>query len=290
MPLPSFQEIHIENTNSCGYKCVMCPREKQTRQIGFMSLEDFSFLLERIEGFQGKFHLHGFGEPLLDRQFIPKIEMLKKKFPLSHSLIFSTLGVRVKEDYFIKLLEAGLGSLVISLYGFTEEDYKKVHGYDGFDLVKKNLQLLSQARKLVPSSFHAQIKIPGQIISSSLPISQPPEKTAFCRWAEELGFTIGEWAYVHNYSDGRHYNLPNSEKTCPVINGKRKNILNVTWDLNVIPCCYDFNASIRFGNLKEQSLEEIFSGLEYLSFILAQKSNNLDAYPVCQNCEKNDYT
>ncbi|MBS0626803.1 MAG: SPASM domain-containing protein [Verrucomicrobia bacterium] len=290
MSIPPFQEIHIENTNSCGYKCVMCPREKQTRQIGFMSLEDFSLLLSRVEGFQGKFHLHGFGESLLDRQFVSKIEILKKRFPLANTLIFSTLGVRVKEDYFIKLLKAGLDSLVISLYGFTEEDYQKVHGYNGFDLVKKNLQLLSQAMKISSSPFRAQIKIPGQTISSSLPIRQPPEKIAFCRWAEELGFTIAEWAYVHNYSDGRHYNLPNSEKTCPVINGKRKNILSVTWDLNVIPCTYDFNASIRFGNLKNQSLEEIFSSPEYLSFILAHKSNNLDAYPVCQNCEKNDYT
>ncbi len=290
MPLPSFQEVHIENTNSCGYKCVMCPRESQTRRIGFMSSEDFSLILERIGTFQGLFHLHGFGEPLLDRQFIQKIEMLKKKFSSSKSLIFSTLGVRVKEDYFIKLIEAGLNAMVISLYGFTQDDYKKIHGYDGLALVKRNLQLLSQAMKLSRHSFQASIKIPGQTISSTLPIALPPEKAAFCQWAEELGFEIGEWAYVHNYSDGRSYNLPNAERMCPVIQGNRRNILNITWDLNVIPCCYDFNATIRFGNLRQQTLEEIFSSPEYLAFVIAHKSNELTAYPVCQNCEKNDYT
>ena len=289
MSIPSFEEIHIENTNSCGYKCVMCPRESHTRKIGYMSVEDFSFLLERIGPFQGMFHLHGFGEALLDRQFIPKVEILKKKFSSSQCLIFSTLGVRVKEDYFIKLLDAGLDAIVISLYGFTQEDYKKIHGYDGLDLVKRNLGFLSQAMLLSPRPFHPIIKIPGDKIDTVLPTEQPPEKTGFCQWAKKLGFQIGEWPYVHNYSDGRHYNLPNSKKMCPVIIGKRKNILNITWDLNVIPCCYDFNATIPFGNLRQNTLEEIFSSAEYLSFIHAHKSNQLSAYPVCQNCEKNDY-
>lgn len=25
MPVPLFQEVHIENTSSCGYKCATCP-------------------------------------------------------------------------------------------------------------------------------------------------------------------------------------------------------------------------------------------------------------------------
>lgn len=290
----AFKEIHIENTNSCAYKCSMCPRESQTRQIGFMSLEDFSFLLERIGpvqwvgSHQGLFHLHGFGEPLLDRRLIQKIEVLKKKYPSSLSLIYSTLGVRVKEGYFLDLLEAGLTNMVISLYGFTIEDYKKIHGYDGLECAKQNLQSLSQAMKLFPH-FSATIKIPDQALASSLPVAEPPEKVAFCHWARELGFDMAKWNYVHNYSSGRHYNQPNTDKMCPVIDGKRKNILNITWDLNVIPCCYDFNATIRFGNLRRNTLEEIFLGPEYLAFVIAHQSNDLSVYPICQNCEKNDY-
>ena len=75
----------------------MCPREKLTRPIGYMSLDDFSLVFDRIGPFHGDVHLHGFGEPLLDRQLIEKIGMLKKKSPMSRSLIYSTLGVRLKE-------------------------------------------------------------------------------------------------------------------------------------------------------------------------------------------------
>lgn len=286
--VPDFKEIHIESTNSCGYKCIMCPREKLTRSIGFMSLEDFNCVVNRVGKFEGIFHLHGFGETLLDRKFIEKLKLLKEKSPKSQSLVFSTLGVKVKDDYFLQLIESGLGSLAISLYGFTEESYKQVHGYAGFSLVKRNLELLSKAMKASSSSFKSYIKIPGPQIFSSLPISDPPEKKDFCRWAEDLGFEIRQWSYAHNYSDGRSYNKP-QERTCPVINGKRKELLNISWNLDVIPCAYDFNGTIRFGNLREQSLEEIFSGEAYFNFLIAHQSNHLCNYKACQSCEKQDY-
>lgn len=283
-----FTEIHIENTNSCGYKCIMCPRDEQTRKIGYMSVEDFSFLLTRLGSFEGNFHLHGFGEPLLDRQLTKKIRLLKEKFPNCGAQIFSTLGVKLREEAFAELAHSGLDSLGISLYGFTPNSYKKIHGFDGFELVKKNLLLLSEAMKLPAVNLKATVKVPGMSVASTLPMAETGERAAFCSWVHNLGFKIKEWSYVHNYGDGRNYNAP-QDKMCPVINGKRRKLLNITWDLNVIPCCYDFNATIRFGNLKEKSLEEIFSGPEYFNFVLAHKINDLSRYPVCQNCEKNDY-
>ena len=289
MPVPKFEEIHIENTNSCRYKCVMCPREQQDRKIGFMPLEDFSFLLSRIGPFEGNVHLHGFGEPLLDRLLPQKVQLLKQQSPLAAAMIFSTLGVRVKESFFNELVESGLDSLWISLYGFHREEYKRVHGFDGFELVKQNLAILSQAMKNSGKALHAAIKIPAPTISSTLPLAPSPEKEAFCTWAQDLGFKIRPWSYVHNYGNGRDYNAPQQEKMCPVINGRRRNILNITWNLDVIPCCYDFNATIRFGNLREQTLSEIFSSPEYFNFLLAHKTGDLAAYPVCQGCEKSDY-
>lgn len=285
--VPHFYEIRIENTNSCGYKCVMCPRDKQTRQIGFMSLEDFELLLSRFENFSGSVHLHGFGESLLDRKLPEKIALLGQKHPKARAKIISTLGVKVKDDYFDKLLSFGMKEMMISLYGFTQEAYKKVHGFDGFERVKKNLELLSLAKEKYPDTYIV-IKVPGEGPAGALQLAKPDGMREFINWAEEKNFEVGYWPYVHNYGDGRNYNKPKDEKLCPVINGLRKNILHVTWDLKVIPCCFDFNASIPFGNLREQSLEEIFSSPEYLQFVLAHQSFELSDYPVCQNCEKLD--
>ncbi len=288
MSIPFFQEIHIENTNSCGYKCTMCPRDQQTRQIGFMKEEAFKIVLDRIGAFEGIFHLHGFGEALLDRSLPSKASLLKQKYPSSSLQLFSTLGVRVQEGYFRNLIDAGLNDLIISFYGFTEENYQKIHGYNGFELVKKNLKLLSQEMEYAPN-FRASLKVPKADLSPSLPLVESLDKKAFCSWAKELGFYLIDWVYVHNYGNGRLYNQPDACRTCPVLTGTRRHILNITWDLNVVPCAYDFNGSIIFGNLRTQTLEEIFSSAPYLDFILAHTSNDLSRYPICQNCEKEDY-
>jgi radical SAM protein with 4Fe4S-binding SPASM domain len=256
-----------------------------------MPVEDFALVWQRVGSFCGIVHLHGFGEPLLDRQLVRKIGLLKEVCPAAHALTFTTLGVRLQEAFFTQLAASGLDTLIISLYGYTRAAYSAVHGYDGFSLVRRNLELLSQAMRKAPGRLHACIKIPGRDLAacSFLPTPQPPEKREFCVWAQELGFEIREWSYVHNYGGGRTYNQPGQERLCPVVSGKRRHILNVTWELDVVPCCYDFNAAMRFGNLRRNTLEEIFSDRPYLDFIAAHQKDDLTRYPVCQNCEKSDY-
>jgi radical SAM protein with 4Fe4S-binding SPASM domain len=132
------------------------------------------------------------------------------------------------------------------------------------------------------------VKIPSPELSSSLPVAFPEEARDLIQKIQDFGFELALWPRVHNYGDGRSFNKPAADLLCPVIEGKRKHILNITWDLNVIPCCFDFNATIRFGNLRESSLEEIFSGPQYLQFVIAHRSKATENYPVCENCEKND--
>jgi len=267
----------------------MCPRDKQTRPIGFMPIDDFSLILAKIGPFKGNFHLHGYGEPLLDRQLPKKIQLLKTQFPHSKTIIYSTLGMPSKTAHFEELARSGLDHLVVSVYGFSTEAYKQVHGFDGWERMQSNLTLLCNIIRKNHLGLNIRIKIPQPSIYTTLPIAEPEGKKAFLQKAEALGCSIGEWFVVHNFGDGRSYNTPDPDRLCPVLNGLRRTILNITWDLNVIPCCYDFNATIRFGNLRNSSLEEIFSSQEYFQFVLAHTSGELSSYPICQNCEKYDY-
>jgi MoaA/NifB/PqqE/SkfB family radical SAM enzyme len=254
-----------------------------------MSVDDFALVLEKIRPFKGNFHLHGYGEPLLDRLLPKKIQLLKTQFPDAKTMIYSTLSVNSNPVYFEELARSGLDHMVVSLYGFTRESYQKIHGFDGFDRVLRNLELLSTLIKNSKAPLIIHVKIPQPTIYSTLPVAEPEGKTAFIQKANTWGCNIVEWLAVHNFGDGRTYNAPVNDRPCPVIDGIRKNILNITWDLNVIPCCYDFNASIPFGNLRTHTLEEIFSSQEYYHFVLAHTTGQLSSYPVCQNCEKYDY-
>ncbi|MCB1110877.1 MAG: SPASM domain-containing protein [Chlamydiia bacterium] len=286
--VPHFQQVRIENTNRCGYSCVMCPRDKHTRTQGVMPLDDFELVLNRIGAFEGEMHLHGFGEPLLDKTLPDKVALVQQKMPQALKVIFTTLGVPPKKDFFTALIRAGLDHIFVSCYGFTPETYKQVHGRDAFDLVKKNLELLSEIKKENNNLPNVEIIPSGDQMLLTLGTKHNP-RVAFQTWAESLGMTFFKDRKLHNYGDGRQYNQPKEERLCPVIKEKRKAILQVTWDLNVIPCCYDYNASIPFGNLRIQTLEEIFSSMSYFRFVHAHINNQLEDYPICQNCEKDLY-
>jgi len=282
--LPKFIEARIENTNACGYRCFMCPREKQTRKIGFMSVEDFSLVLSKLPDSIKSMHLHGYGEPLLDPSLIEKIKLTSKKN--IETTIFSTLGLELSDETITSLASSGLNKLRVSLYGFDEMSYKKIHGTNKLDLVKKNLKTLKKALEKTKSPLTVVLQITPEKEMLRLGTKTEIVQT-FMQELMDLGFAFGATEDWHNYGDGRNFQPP-SEKVCPVIAGKRKQILQVTYKLEVIPCCFDYDATIKLGNLKEQSLEEIFSSPVYEKFVIAQLFNEFSNHAVCKGCEKFD--
>ncbi len=281
-----FTQVRIENTNHCGYKCFMCPREKQSRDLGFMSVDDLALVMDRIGEHRGQIHLHGFGEPLLDKKLPEKARLVKERCPDAQILFYTTLGVKKGEAYFRELASAGLSQVHVSFYGFSREAYKTVARVDTFELAKTNLRLLAEARAAVGARFGIVLRTWADPVWQKWPEDVKKERAVFKRWAEEIGVELNELDEVHNYGDGRGYNEPPTEGLCSVAWGLRQRILQVTWNLDVIPCCFDFNASIVFGNLRQQTVEDVFAGESYRAFIEAHLANDLRGYTVCEGCER----
>lgn len=281
-----FEQVRIENTAHCGYKCFFCPRESLTRSLGFMSVPDFELVLERVGTHEGRVDLHGFGEPLLDAQLPAKIALLKKRWPEAIPTIYSTLGCAIPHSRLTAMVAAGLAHIEVSFYGADERSYELAHGVNRFELAKKNLELLVRARASMDSRLrivvrrfpeHEQIKQPG---------TSEQAMRALHDWMLSLGVEFVRERPLHNYGSGRAYNKAGTLDACSVIWGLRYRILQVTWDLHVIPCCFDFDASVPLGNLREQSLHEIFHGERYRRFYLAHATNELSSFPVCERCER----
>lgn len=282
--LPEFEEVRIENTNACGYRCYMCPREKQTRKIGFMSLEDFNLALTKLPSSIERMHLHGYGEPLLDPTLCQKIQ--KASLLGYKTYIFSTLGLELSDEKINELITSGLSYLRVSLYGFDENTYKKIHGTNKLELVLKNLEKLKNRMEKLPSKMDVLIQLTPEKEMLRLSLDLPLIK-AFLKKIQSFGFPISANKEWHNYGDGRAFQKP-SDKICPVISGNRKKILQITYNLDVIPCCFDYDATIKLGNLKKLSLEDIFSSKEYDRFVLSQLMNDFSTMAVCRGCEKFD--
>jgi radical SAM protein with 4Fe4S-binding SPASM domain len=284
--LLKFSEVRIENTNRCGYRCFFCPRDEQTRLQGTMPLADLELVLDKVGPHEGLVDLHGFGEPLLDRELIDKIKLVKARWPLAEPRFYSTLGVKVGVDFFHDLVAAGLRHMEVSFYGFDRASYREAHGADRYQIARENLIRLcaaeqaSQERlKVIVRAFpqHVKIKQPGATVA---------RQREFQDWIASLGITVLRERDLHNYGRGREYNTAGESRPCSVVWGFRRRALQITWDLFVIPCCFDFNAEMKLGNLRTQSLDEIFLGQEYQKFIQSHIDDRLENYPVCQHCER----
>jgi MoaA/NifB/PqqE/SkfB family radical SAM enzyme len=289
VPIPhplKFSEVRIENTNRCGYRCFFCPRDEQTRLQGVMPLSDLALVLDRVGPHEGLVDLHGFGEPLLDRQLIEKIRLVSTVWPLSEPRFYSTLGVKVDDRFFHKLATAGLRNMEVSFYGFDRDSYREAHGADRYETARENLLRLCDAQRASQGRLKVVVRAFPQHETITQPGATATRKQEFRDWISSLGLTVIRERDLHNYGDGRDYNAAGEKRPCSIVWGFRRRVLQVTWDLFVIPCCFDFNAQMKLGNLRTQSLAEIFLGREYRELIQDHIDDRLENYPVCQHCER----
>jgi len=251
-----------------------------------MPIGDLKVIIDRIGSHEGLVDLHGFGEPLLDETLPEKISLILLHWPQAEPRIFTTLGVRMKPTFFWELLEAGLRHIEVSFYGFDRDSYQQIHKVDRFELARENLIRLGKVARVSSE----KLKVIVRAFPTHKVIKQPrvdfKQIDEFRSWLREIGVSFFRERPLHNYGNGRNYNMPDKNFICSIVWGYRKRILQVTWDLYVIPCCFDFNAEIKLGNLHTQNLEEIFYGERYLNFIHSHLENRLEDYLVCQTCER----
>ena len=72
--------VRIETTNHCQADCVFCPRSTIGRSKGNMKQDLFERVVEQcVEGGVRLVHLHGYGEPLIDKHLPDRIRYCKEK-------------------------------------------------------------------------------------------------------------------------------------------------------------------------------------------------------------------
>lgn len=268
------KQVRIENTNLCNASCIMCPREQLSRAKGTMDLEFFSRILKELaEGGIKTIHLHGYGEPFLDRNIFEKIR-LAKRAGIAHTFLITNASL-LDDERIKRLLGSGLDAMKISFYGIDKAEYESIHKGLSFDEVKGNIEhLLREKRKSGGKKPLVIVRYEG-----SLP--------KFFRFALQWGLKTGiAYARFHNYAYGRAYSRPKiwrKKRTCPIV---RRSVMQVLWDGAVVPCCYDFDGRVILGDLKRQTVREVWNSEEYERFREIHSKREYERIPICYNCDK----
>jgi len=261
-------EVRYEVTDLCNANCIMCPREKHDRAHGIMDQEKYERSIDEVVLLGCKrVVLTGFGEPFLDKNLERKISYARSKGLKTHLI---TNGSVLTERRRKAVIESGLDEMRISFYGMTSGSYNSVmRGLNYETTVKRILAFLDERTNTEVQIFYLVL----------------PENEShvehFKRFWEPKVDAIEIWK-PHNFGDGRDYRARDLEKkTC----GRPKHgPLQIQWNGEVIPCCYDYNNNIILGNAFEQPVIDILYGKRYSELRLQHETG--DFPPYCDQCDQ----
>ena len=124
-PLDSILTVEINTTELCNRTCVFCPRHDPkvfpNRNL-HLTIKGATTIAEELadNGFRGKISFSGFGENLLNPDFIEIVKVFRYNLPYA-TLECNTNGDKLDIDYVNGLYKSGLDLLYINLYDGIEQ-------------------------------------------------------------------------------------------------------------------------------------------------------------------------
>lgn len=279
----------IESTNYCNLKCVMCPRGEpdiMDRALGTMGDALFRRIVDETEYFTDPCWFHWFGEPLMHPGLFGQIEYAKSAgVP---SLAISTNATLLHRSNATAILDSKLDRILIAFDGARKETYEAVRKSStfSFEQVRANIEeflALRAARKQ---------RTPHVILSIIVMEDTKDELREFgdfwkARGADEILFKpFVTWGgqttdFVH-LAASEERDLLQSHLRAHPCRFLWESVV-VAWDGRVVPCCFDYNATMVMGNLNTQSLGDIWNSEAYVR-LRREELEGKNVQPLCRNC------
>jgi len=134
----------IELTTRCPLRCRMCIREGAANwKAQDMKLEDF----RKISPCFGKAEtivLQGWGEPLLYKDLIEAVRIVRKKGARAG---FVTSGATVGKEFISELIDAGTDFIGFSLAGAAAKTHDAIRLNSDFEVLLENIRFFSEIKK-----------------------------------------------------------------------------------------------------------------------------------------------
>ncbi len=221
-------------------------------------------------------YLHG--EPFLHPEIVEMIAYIKTR---QMAVSLATNGMLLDGPKIDALLKAGLNNsdhLVFSMLGFTKDVHENVMRGVKHDKVTANLFRLLECRK--------EHRINGPIIETVMYLmpENEAEGQAFTEyWRKHVDHVREVGTVSKQFAD---YNMPGSndrlrQRTC-------KNLwerMTILWNGDVTLCCADVNGDHVLGNLKHQTIDEIWNCEKYMRIKQLHRDRAFENLPICATCD-----
>jgi radical SAM protein with 4Fe4S-binding SPASM domain len=298
------QVYQLETTNHCPYTCIMCPRtHAMTRPLGHMDIGLFRSIIDQLrpawqidrslsEPSIGLWH---FGEPVVYRHFVESIVYCHDR---GLNVCISTNPSAWTERRIDQMLDTGVDELYVMIDGMDDDTSIAIRGTAAsFTRGERNI------RDLVHKKVTRGLTKPHVYINM---VKQPRNAH---QWQQFKSYWFGiegiDRVHLGGYStfagdlvqlnkigddlvsrdkeqessDAHHIYMSRFPCFYPW------HSISVTWEGKVVPCCRDYNASDVLGDLRFESLEDIWNGARMRQLRFEHSRGKVTA-SLCVNCKE----
>ncbi len=262
-PVP---RLMLEGTDQCNLSCEFCSNKDIRRHKKEMDKEIFYRAVDQYVDMGGKtLRPYSTGEPLMGKNFMDFITYACSR---GLEVRFTSNGQLLTEKVSRQLLDLGVQSINRSIEGTSADEYESIRTGGSFDRVRNNLATLLEMRK------KTGLKRPCIRIQTVL--SNDQENTAY----------INKFRHVWgNYCDSIIFNSCGTQGGNQAEDGYKVhmenrtvcdfffNLLCINNDGTVSCCCVDYKRELVVGDIKKQTLDEIWKGdkMKYFRKMARQK-------------------
>jgi len=288
---PSPVIYNIETTNACNMRCEMCPRTTMmTRSIETIDLETFKNTIDQIKPHSGKnwsaweefvkdkynidknemsenhfflyiipkvIQLHGYGDPLLDKNMDKFVKMLSERGFTSY---FSCNPANIDLNRTISMIENGLDYIKYSIESVDDFQHKQIRGQaSDFTTSYRNILKLLDLKK--SENFKTTI------IITMLDLNKENQQSEY----EKLKATFhARDVYIYLKSEDQQWYRQDYHGTNSIHWSEicKHPWMSITIKSNgeAVMCMEDYNNEIILGDAKTDSLTDIWNGDKYREF------------------------
>lgn len=285
--------ISIEPTTACNLRCPECPSGLRsfTRPTGMLDPVLYRRVIDELAPTLTYLTFYFQGEPFLHSGFLDMVGYASSRKIYTST---STNAHFLNEETALRTVRSGLDRLIISIDGTTQE------AYESYRIGGSLTKVLAGTRNIIAAKGQMKSRTPHVVFQFLVVGPNEHQIPDVYRLAKELGVdqVVFKTAQIYDYANGSSL-IPkqerfsrykkNSDGTWSIKNQlsdhcwKMWHSCVVTWNGNVVPCCFDKDGHFVLGNLSTNSFSEIWRGEGYQRFrqsLLKSRSN----IEMCRNC------
>jgi radical SAM protein with 4Fe4S-binding SPASM domain len=292
-------QLHISTSGYCNAKCHFCPYnsdENKATPKGFMTWPLYEKIIrdaatsDQIDNIA----FSGLQEPLTDKLLEKRVALAKELRPDWFVELY-TNATMLTPVRFDALRDAGLDCISCSLNAVTQAQHFEVMGLkDKFQETCENIRYARANRGKMRMLVKAVINLSHFTIEHALMFQGIWGKSdegdgvgqvvLESNWAGAVSWTADEARVLGLYRD--ELIGPGNKTDFNRMCARAMAQYSVHWDGRVGLCCFDPLVKYEFGDLRKQTLKEVYNSPDYVNFRVMHQQNRAAEHPLCAKCTR----